>query len=491
MFLRLAVSLRLGNKSIEGESGASDVLGWADGITLIDFVAREAFLFATIGIALGGADDLAVDFAFFIRAGWRRWVKHRTTSPILADFAAPQPSGRIAIFVAAWDEANVIGAMLGTALARLDHPDYRIYVGTYPNDPATIAAVEAVAARDRRVRLVVGNVSGPTTKAANLNTIWHALADEEQGDGIRTRAIVLHDAEDVVHAQELRIFDRLIGSYHAVQLPVLPMVQRGSRLVSGHYCDEFAEAHAKQLLVRQGLGAGLPLAGVGCAISREALEAVAASRGGDPFDAHSLTEDYELGLHIAALGGRSILARVRETRGGPLIAVRAYFPATLDAAVRQKARWMVGIALAGWDRIGWGHRFALGDHWMRMRDRRGPIAVVVLAAAYLALVASALAGLAHATLEVPRLPLTIPAWVLIANAVLLIWRLGMRAGFTVAAYGWREGVWSVPRALVGNYIALLAARRAIMRYIAMLNGAPLRWDKTAHAFPVFERLQPR
>lgn len=467
------------------------VSGWADGVTLIDFIAREALLFATVGIALGGIDDLAVDFAFFIRTGWQRVVRRRTTPAMLADFAAPQPMGRIAIFVAAWDEADVIGPMLDTALARIDYPDYRIYVGTYPNDPATVAAVAAVAVRDDRVRLVIGTDPGPTTKAGNLNTIWRTLADDERSDGIRARAIVLHDAEDVVHAKELRIFDRLIGPYSAVQLPVLPMVQHGSRLVSGHYCDEFAEAHAKQLVVRQLLGVGLPLAGVGCAISREALDAVAASRQGDPFDAQSLTEDYELGLHIAALGGRSILARVHERAGGPLIAVRAYFPATLDAAVRQKARWMVGIALAGWDRIGWGNRFALGDHWMRMRDRRGPIAVVVLAAAYLTLVASALSWLAHAALDVPTLPLAIPIPVLIADAALLIWRLGMRFGFTAAAYGWREGLWSVPRALVGNIIALLAARRAIMRYLAMLNGAPIRWDKTAHAFPVLERLQPR
>ncbi len=465
------------------------MLGWADAVTLIDFVAREALLFATVGIALGGIDDLAVDLTFFVRTGWRRLTKRGSTSATLADFAAPQPKGRIAIFVAAWDEAGVIGAMLETALARLDYPDYQIYVGTYPNDRATVAAVTAVAARDDRVRLVIGTDPGPTTKAANLNTIWRALAHDEQTDGIRARAIVLHDAEDVVHTQELRIFDRLIGPYSAVQLPVLPMVQRGSRLVSGHYCDEFAEAHAKQLVVRQLLGVGLPLAGVGCGISREALEAVAASRGGDPFDAHSLTEDYELGIHVAALGGRSILARVRETPRGPLIAVRAYFPATLDAAVRQKARWMVGIALAGWDRIGWGRRFALGDHWMRMRDRRGPIAVVVLAAAYLALVASALSWLAHVMLDVPALPLEIPVPVLIANAALLIWRLGMRCGFTVAAYGWREGLWSVPRALVGNFISLLAARRAIVRYIAMLRGAPIRWDKTAHVFPVLDRMQ--
>lgn len=473
-----------GEQQSAGESGgASRLIGWVDGIAVIDFIAREALLFAGVGIALGAIDDLAVDLVFFVRTGWQRLVRRRVAGPVLADFAAPQPQGRIAIFVAAWDEAGVIGAMLDTALARLDYPDYRIYVGTYPNDPATIDAAAAIAERDDRIRLVIGTDPGPSTKAANLNVLWRALARDEMADGVRARAIVLHDAEDVVHRHELRIFDRLIGPYSAVQLPVLPLVQRGSRLVSGHYCDEFAEAHAKQLVVRQVLGAGLPLAGVGCAIAREALEAIARARGGDPFDAHSLTEDYELGLHVSALGGQSILARVRDFPGGPLVAVRAYFPAKLDAAVRQKARWMIGIALAGWDRTGWGARFALGDHWMRMRDRRGPVAVLVLAVAYVAVIATGLSLLAHALAGTPRDVTALPRAVLIANGAVLIWRLAMRFGFTRAAYGWREGCWSIPRAFVGNIIALLAARRAIIRYVAMLRGAPIRWDKTVHAFP--------
>lgn len=461
------------------------------GVTLIDIIAREALLFAAIGIAVGGVDDLAVDVVFLVRTAWRRLTNRRATGAVLADFAAPQPQGRIVMFVAAWDEAAVIGAMLETSLARLDHPDYRIYVGTYPNDPGTIDAVALIAARDDRIRLVVGGDPGPTTKAANLNIMWHALCRDEAVEGIRARAIVLHDAEDVVHPHELRLFDRLIGPYSAVQLPVLPLVQPGSRLVSGHYCDEFAEAHAKQLVVRQALGVGLPLAGVGCAIARSALEAVAATRGGHPFDAQSLTEDYELGLHVAALGGRSILARVREYHGGPLVAVRAYFPATLDAAVRQKTRWMIGIALAGWDRTGWGRWFALGDHWMRMRDRRGPLAVLVLASAYLALVASALSFACHLAGATPLTPSVLPVPVLAANVALLGWRLAMRAAFTAAAYGWREGLWSIPRAVVGNIIALLAARRAIVRYCAMLRGADLEWDKTAHVYPVLTGAFPR
>lgn len=466
-----------------GESGESQLIDLGGGIALVDFIARESLLFAAIGIAIGGIDDLAVDLVFLIRAGWRTMAKRHLMAPTLADFAAPEPQGRIVVFVAAWDEADVIGAMLDTALARFDHANYRIYVGTYPNDRATTDAVAAIVRRDHRIRLVVGNDPGPTTKAANLNAMWRALArDEAEGDD-RARAIVLHDAEDVVHPQELRLFDRLIGRYAAVQLPVLPLVQRGSRLISGHYCDEFAESHAKQLVVRQALGVGLPLAGVGCAISRALLEVVAAARGGEPFDANSLTEDYELGLHIAALGGQTIMARVHEYRGGPVVAVRAYFPSSLNAAVRQKARWMIGIALAGWDRIGWGRRFAWRDHWMRMRDRRGPLSVVVLAAAYLTLVANALSLLIHTMLGAAPTPLPLPDFVIAANAMLLGWRLAMRAAFTTAAYSWREGLWSLPRVLVGNIIALLAARRAIMRYVAMLRGAAIEWDKTAHVFP--------
>ncbi|WP_374145000.1 glycosyl transferase family protein [Sphingomonas sp. 28-63-12] len=459
------------------------MIGWEASVALVDIVAREALLFAAIGIAVGGLDDLVVDLLFLAGCGWRRLTRRRANEPMLADFSAPEPQGRIAIFVAAWDESAVIGAMLTSALARLEFPDYQIYVGTYPNDLATIEAVARVAASDDRVRLVVGSVPGPTTKAANLNVLWQALVRDEVAGEVRARAIVLHDAEDLLHPYELKIFDRLIGPNLAVQLPVRPLVQAGSRFISGHYCDEFAEAHGKQLIVRAALGVGMPLAGVGCAIARAALAELAARRAGDPFDADSLTEDYELGLHLSALGGRVMFARIREYPGGPLVAIQAYFPAILDDAVRQKARWMIGIALAGWDRIGWGRRLDLGDHWMRMRDRRQPIAVLVLAAAYLALVATPLSWVGHWLLASPMAAAVIPPLVLLANGALLVWRLVMRVAFTAAAYGAREGLWSVPRALVGNIIALLAARRALLRYIAMLQGATLRWDKTAHVFP--------
>jgi adsorption protein B len=267
-------------------------------------------------------------------------------------------------------------------------------------------------------------------------------------------------------------------------VPVLPLIDPAARLVSGHYADEFAEAHAKALVVRQALGAGLPLAGVGCAIERAMLDRIAAGQAGDPFDAGSLTEDYELGLRIAELGGSGVLARVREQAGGPLVAVRAYFPATLDAAVRQKARWMTGIALAGWDRIGWTRALDWHEHWMRMRDRRAPMAVLVMAVAYVALVAWGAAQAWHtlAGMPAPALPGSMET-LLRVNGALLGWRLASRALFTGDAYGWREAIWSVPRAFVGNLIAVLAARRAVSAYVRSLRGGALTWDKTRHVFP--------
>lgn len=228
----------------------------------------------------------------------------------------------------------------------------------------------------------------------------------------------------------------------------------------------------------------MPLAGTGCAIAVPMLARIAIARGGTPFDEASLTEDYELGLTIAMLGGRGLFLNVIETGGDQPVGVRAFFPATLDAAVRQKARWMIGIALAGWDRIGWQRRGRATEHWMRMRDRRTILAVPVLAAAYLALVGWGASEAVHLLAGTTR-PDAAPAMrlLLMANSALLAWRLAMRAHFVGRRCGWREGVRSIPRAVVANLIALLAARRALFRYLAMLRGAQPRWDKTAHHFP--------
>ena len=169
----------------------------------------------------------------------------------------------------------------------------------------------------------------------------------------------------------------------------------------------------------------------------------------------------------------------RRGRAAAVIATREYFPATLDAAVAQKARWMTGIALAGWDRLGWSG--GLAERWMRLRDRQSLLAALVLAAAYLAL---ALWGalLLAAWLTGVALPPFGPVLngLLAVNSVLLLWRLAMRFGFVASAHGWREGVRSLPRTVTGNIDR--DDGRAARAWPATCAGRT-QWDKTAHAFP--------
>jgi len=442
-------------------------------------VAAELALFAGAGFLLFAINDVLVDLIYFVRQVWRSLtIYSRYPRAFASYFVFKSDPGFLAIFVPAWDEAAVIASMLRATLTRLDYDDYRIFVGHYRNDPATAAAIASV--DDCRIEPVLVDTDGPTTKADCLNHLYDALVAHETMTGRQAKAVALHDAEDVVHPYELRIFDALIDRAAVIQLPVLPLPDPGSRWVSGHYCDEFAEAHMKELVVREAVGAAIPLAGVGCAISRNALARLAAMADGRPFAGNSMTEDYEVGLRIGALGLKTMFVRIPARPGERgVVASRGHFPSTFGCAVRQKARWLGGIALAGWDRLGWSG--GLGERWMRVRDRRGPLAALLLVAAYgAALLWSQiwLAEVLGAPIRARLDPLLVT--LLTINAWLLAWRVLMRACFTAAAYGFGEGLRSIPRLVIGNVIAMLAAARAISLHV---GGGAKRWDKTRHIFP--------
>ncbi len=442
-------------------------------------IAAELALFAGIGFLLFAINDLLVDLIYFARKLWRGLTVYtrypRAYANQLEGSATP---GLIAILVPTWDESIVISSMLRAALSRIDYPDYRIFVGYYRNDPATGAAIASVF--DRRIEAVRVEQDGPTTKADCLNHLYDALIAFETANRCSAKAVVLHDAEDVVHPLELRTFDRLIDRAAVIQLPVLPLPDPHSRWISGHYCDEFAEAHIKELVVREAVGAAIPLAGVGCAIARAPLARLAAAQDGKPFAGNSMTEDYEVGLRLGALGLKTMFVRIPARPGERgIVASRGHFPASLGCAVRQKARWLGGIALAGWDRLGWSG--GIGERWMRMRDRRGPLAAVLLIAAYSAALLWLQLWLAEAMgapIQARMDPLVVT--LLTINGWLLAWRVLMRATFTASAYGVTEGLMSIPRLVVGNVIAMLAALRAVSLH---LGGGARRWDKTRHIFP--------
>jgi adsorption protein B len=442
-------------------------------------VAAELALFAGVGFLLFAINDLLVDLIYFARVVWRSLAVYTRFPRAFASDLPPSPEPSfIAMFVPAWDEASVIASMLRATISRLEYGNYRIFVGHYRNDPATAAAIAAV--RDPRIEGVEVDSDGPTTKADCLNHLYDSLIAYETDTGLSAAAVVLHDAEDVVHPLEFRVFDRLIDRGAVIQLPVLPLPDPHSRWIGGHYCDEFAEAHVKELVVREAVGAAIPLAGVGCAIARKPLSELAAMQDGRPFAGSSMTEDYELGLRLGALGLKTMFVRLPAAPGQrSVVASRGHFPSTLGSAVRQKARWLGGIALAGWDRLGWSG--GLGERWMRMRDRRGPLAALLLVAAYVAALLWSQIWLAEALgapVDVRMDPAL--ASLLTVNGWLLAWRVLMRASFTTYAYGLGEGLMSVPRLVVGNLIAILAAARALGIHI---GGGATRWDKTRHIFP--------
>ena len=139
---------------------------------------------------------------------------------------------------------------------------------------------------------------------------------------------------------------------------------------------------------------------------------------------------------------------------------------------------LASIALAGWDRVGWSG--GLFERWMRLRDRRAPIAAILLVSGYSALALTAVILLLGLPQEAPA-PLLV--LLLSLNAGLLLWRLLVRAACVTRHYGWREGVRSIPRMVISNIIAMMAARRAMFRYVTMLRSGEVHWDKTDHSFP--------
>lgn len=457
---------------------------WLVGVALYIAVVKQLLVLAAIGIAVSSVDDLLVDISYILGRFWRWLTVYSRYAPMHADDLGAADPGFMAILVPAWDEAEVIADMLRATLRRLDYPNYRLFVGVYPNDPSTRAAVLSVV--DPRVDVVLTSRPGPTSKADCLNHLYRAALRHAARTGRPVKAFVLHDAEDLVDPQELTVFNHLIPRKAMVQAPVIALPDPASRWVAGSYMDEFAECHGKDMVVREWLGASLPSAGVGCAFSAEILARLAADNDGVPFNETSVTEDYELGVRIGLSGGKAALVRIPGGRG--VIATREHFPHSMEAAVRQRTRWLLGIALMGWDRLGW--QGSLADRYMLWRDRKALVNAVLIVAGYIGLVH--IAGLAVLQIVWPAAsaiagfvePGSLLSSLMAVNGALLGWRLVMRWLFVTRLYGWREGLRAIPRTLISNIINARAAFRAARRFAGLARtGGRAAWDKTAHRFP--------
>jgi adsorption protein B len=323
--------------------------------------------------------------------------------------------------------------------------------------------------------------------------------------------IVMHDSEDVLHPVELKFFNYLLPRKDMIQLPVASLERHWFELVAGTYMDEFAEWHAKDLVVRESLAGAVPSAGVGTCFSRRAILTLVEETEQQPFNTESLTEDYDIGTRITRLGMQSIfplfpvefttrrkgwfgLGPEREIRLTMPLCVREFFPDTFRTAYRQRARWTLGIGLQGWALTGWSG--SLANRYLLMRDRKGVVTAFVgmfaylLAVQFMLFATASYFGLARDFFPSPFIDSVWLQALLAANSVALVLRVTQRIIFTTRLYGWEHGVLSVPRMVISNIINFMAVARAWRLFIVhMVTGRRLAWDKTMHDFPSNEALR--
>jgi len=457
------------------------------------FFLKLGFFVTALLILLSNIDDSFVDLYFIFHKLRRRIVIYRKFRPFHAGDLMAKNEQYFAVMIPAWQEAAVIRAMVENTLASYHYRNYHIFIGCYANDPSCLLAVEQLAARHGRVHLTRLASPGPTSKADCLNHIYRDIVDYERRHRLEFAGMVLHDAEDIVHPLELKLYNHLIPKKDMVQIPVIPLERPWYDLTGGHYQDEFAENHIKELVVRESLAGQVPSAGVGTALSRRAMACIT-QQSNDPFECGNLTEDYDLALRLKDHDLKLIFARFH-AGPGDIIATREFFPDSMAAVIRQKSRWLMGIAFQGWRNQRWRGSPAL--KYALFRDRKGIITAQLSVAAYFILLNILIVWLIEQAFpEGYHFPPLVRRgeildYLLWANLVFLLSRAFQRMYFTRRIYGIRPALMSLPRQLWGNMLNFLATARAVYLYSGhILLDRPLVWDKTDHIFPDNAQLSP-
>ncbi|WFB47210.1 glycosyl transferase family protein [Vibrio coralliilyticus] len=456
-----------------------------------------------IVMAVCGIDDLFIDVYYWVRRFWRETTTYKKYSRKEAKELYKKPEQPLAIMVPAWQEHGVIGKMAELAASQLDYENYQIFVGTYPNDPETQSDVDKVCTQYPNVHKVVCARPGPTSKADCLNNVIASIIEFEKKAKLEFAGFILHDSEDVLSSMELRLFNYLLPDKDLIQLPVYPYTRKWYQMTPGHYADEFAELHGKDVVVREAIAGQVPSAGVGTCFSRKAVLRLLVEGDGLPFDVQSLTEDYDIGFRLKQWGMNEIFVRfpvidkdlqtLKEDafgvslREGNVVCVREYFPTTFSTAVRQKSRWIIGIVFQGFKNHKWTNDWRV--NYFLWRDRRGVISNVAgFLAMFLLIQLVSLSLYSHFVEGAYRFmsligndPFTYA--ILTFNALLLANRLFQRFYFVSRYYGYAEGVLSIVRLAWGNVINFAANLRAIRQVIEQGDPRRVAWDKTTHDFP--------
>lgn len=448
---------------------------------MLDNAIAAGIVPVAIAILISGIDDIVLDLICLVA-----WIHDTWKPPSLPPASLKEK--RIAIFVPCWQEAQVIGQMLEHNVSAIRYKSYDFFIGAYPNDQPTLDAVLELECRFGRVHLAVCPHEGPTSKADCLNWIYQRMLLFEEDQDRPFDIVVIHDAEDLIHPEALRLINSRIENHDMVQIPVLPLPTPFWKLTHGVYCDEFAELQLKDMRARGWTGSFIPSCGVGTGYSRKALEKLAEVASNRIFEPSCLTEDYENGIRLHQLGCTQIFIPPDPSPKG-LVATREYFPSTSSTAIRQRTRWVTGIALQSWQRHGWrGGPAVLYWFW---RDRKGllgnPLSMATNLFFLFGLISWIYARYTGQPWGITQHPIDsgLLAWSVFPQIIHLV----VRMACVQRVYGGLFALGVPLRAVWANYINGVSSIRAIYRYAgAQLRHEPLVWVKTEHAYPSRETL---
>lgn len=455
-------------------------------VDVLDLWVRTLSIPLALYILLSGLDEVFIDCVCLLT-----WISNRLfhgpkdqAAERVAVFASPPK--KISILVPLWKESTVIRQMVDNNVGGITYTNYDFFLGCYPNDTETLEVVRELEQLHKNVHVAVCGNPGPTSKADCLNWIYQRMLSYEREHGVRYEIILTHDAEDVIHPHALHWINYHCDIYDMVQVPVLPLRTPISEWTHGIYCDEFAEFQTKDMPGRQILGGFIPSNGVGTGFTRYSLDQLAA-RDGRIFAPECLTEDYENGLRLHFLGCPQLFMPVQMEDGEPM-ATREYFPHTAQAAIRQRTRWVTGIALQSWERHGW--RGGLGTKYWLWRDRKGlignPVSLFTMLLSLYGLVTLGWSNWTGRPWGMAELMSTWPKLALFSSTTTLqLIHLTVRAWCTSRIYGWKYASGVPLRALYANYINCRATFGAMWRYsYAKVSKTRLAWLKTDHSYPV-------
>lgn len=442
-------------------------------------------------VLLNGLDDLIVDIAALYSLLRRKFSPDPAHRDPTDEEVTSVPPRLMAVFVALWKEHRVIQKMIEHNVTKLNYSRFEFFVGAYPNDAPTVAAIREAMKRFPNVHISICPHDGPTSKADCLNWIYQRMLLHEEEHRVRFDMILTHDAEDLMDPDALRWINYYAQWHDMVQIPVLALPTPFREISHGVYCDEFAEFQFKDMPARQLLGGFIPSNGVGTGFSRHALERLAAAHSNRIFEPACLTEDYENGWRVHRLGMKQKFIPV-QIRHGRAIATREYFPRKFSTAVRQRSRWVTGIALQSWEFHNVRETIQQG-YWF-WRDRKSVVANLISPMTnVLFLVGAGTWGWAqmshHAWLLAQELSKHSDVYA--AGLALQALHTLIRAVCSARIYGWPFACGVPVRILAGNWINFFATTKAIWTYSnARIRGQPLRWAKTDHAYPNRSALLP-